>query len=158
MCVQLLQQFALKLLTGHHLAHGGFRHDYYLPYMLYGVELALRHRCNTQAASQYGSPLSTVHFLIQSPSLPNPRGLLSAFSSSSAGLLTYRLVANVFPKKFSDLICLPLKGRLTAAGKAAHRRLPAGFCPGFSPDSLLIAKRRTDYLGAKIRCFCETSK
>ena len=145
MCVQLLQQFAFKLLTWHHLAHGRFRHDYYLPYMLYGVELALCHCCQGQHASQCQCELSLPHRLSEPPP-PIPR---------------VRHAAMVFIGRYSDL-------------SSGHKRLPNNLsdihvcaikddlqqrdCSGFTPDSLLISSTENRLLPAKIQQFCKLTK
>ena len=145
MCVQLLQQFALKLLTGHHLAHGGFRHDYYLPYMLYGVELALCHCCEGQHASQCQCELSLPHRLSEPP----------------PPIHRVRHAAMVFIGRYSDL-------------SSGHKRLPNNLsdihvcaikddlqqrdCSGFTPNSLLISSTENRLLPAKIQQFCKLTK
>ena len=47
MGVQLLQLLPFQLLTGHHLTHGRTGHDDDLPYVLYGIQLALCCRMKT---------------------------------------------------------------------------------------------------------------
>jgi hypothetical protein len=92
--------------------------------------------------------LDSSSFILPSPSNPRDR---QAAKVSSAGLLTYRLAANVFPKISVTYMFAPHKGRLTAAGKATGRCLSAGFCSGFSPDSLLISTSGEPITAAKIQ-------
>ena len=140
--VELLQQLALKLLTGHHLAHGRFRHDDYLAHMLYGVQLALCRRCHRQHASQCQCKLSLPHRLSEPPP-PIPR---------------VRHAAMVFIGRYSDL-------------SSGHKRLPNNLsdihvcaikddlqqrdCSGFTPNSLLISPTENRLLPAKIQQFCK---
>ena len=51
----------------------------------------------------------------------------------------------------------PYKGRLTAAGKAMGRRLPAGFCSGLSPDSLFISPKGEPITAANLSKIFETT-
>ena len=57
-----------------------------------------------------------------------PRG--TDKTQATAGLLTYRLAANVFPKNHSVTFCLPQKDEIQQRD-----------CWGFSPHSLLFATR-----------------
>ena len=60
--VQPFQLLTVELLAWHHLAHGGARHDHYLPHTLYGIQLALSRHRHAQAASKGYSPVSTIHY------------------------------------------------------------------------------------------------
>ena len=76
--IEPLQQLAVQLLAGHHLAQGGLRHHNHLPHVLHGVQPTLCHQCVTSATGkcQKGAPLTSHLLLLTSISLhrPNPRG------------------------------------------------------------------------------------